>query len=68
MKLIKEYLCDGSTPCDEELLEGLDIVSKEDCIVRLKWFFPYSGWYDLTLKRGMTFEECKSKLPNFYGV
>lgn len=68
MKLIKEYLCDSSTPNDEEIKECIDIANTEDCIAILKWFFPYSGWYKLNVSKGMTFEECKGKLPKCYPV
>ena len=53
---------------DEEMRECLEIVSKEDCIIKLTWFVRYNGWHNLLIKDGMTFEECKSKLPKFYGV
>ena len=68
MKYIKEYLCDKETPSDEEIKECLDIVNKEDCIVKLTWFVRYNGWHNLLIKNGMTFEECKDKLPKIYGV
>lgn len=68
MKLVKEYLCDNRTPDNEEIKECIDIVNSEDCIVKLKWFFPYSGWYELKISKGMTFEECKNKLPKRYPV
>ena len=68
MKLIKEYLCDSTTPSDEEIMECLYIVNREDCIVKLKWFFPYNGWHWLYIKNGMTFEDCKGKLPKVYGI
>ena len=68
MKYVKEYLCDKETPSDEEIKECLDIVNKEDCIVKLTWFVRYNGWHKLLIKNGMTFEECKDKLPKFYGV
>lgn len=68
MKYVKEYLCDSRTPSDEELLECISIVEQENCIVRLIWFFPYHGWNKLYIKKGMTFEECKEKLPKVYGV
>ena len=29
MKYIKEYLCDGKTPSNKEIIECLDIVQKE---------------------------------------
>ena len=38
MKYIKEYLCDKRTPSDEEIRECLEIVNKEDCIVKLKFY------------------------------
>ena len=68
MKLIKDYLCDNKTPSDEEIKEGLEIVEKEDCVVQLKWFYPYNGWHSLYIQNGMTFEECKGKLPRVYAV
>ena len=68
MKYIKEYLCDKGTPSDEEIQECLEIVNKEDCIVKLTWFVRYNGWHNLLIKDEMTFEECKSKVPKFYGV
>ena len=45
MKLVKEYYCGQRTPTDEEIKESLEIVEKEDCIVKLKWFIPYNGWH-----------------------
>ena len=68
MKLVMEYKCDNRTPTDDEIREGIEIANANDCIVRLTWFFPYSGWHKLLIKKDMTFEECKEKLPNVYGV
>ena len=68
MKYIKEYLCDKRRPSGEEIRECLEIVNKEDCVVKLTWFVRYNGWHNLLIKNGMTFEECKDKIPKFYGV
>lgn len=68
MKLIKEYLCDNVTPSDEEIKECLEIVSHEDCVVKLLWLFPRNGWHKMYIKKGMTFEECRDKLPKRYCV
>ena len=68
MKYIKEYLCDKETPSDEEIRECLEIVNKEDCIVKLTWFYPYHGWHKLFIEKGMTFEKCKGKLQRGCGV
>lgn len=68
MKLVKEYLCDDSLPNEEEIKECMEIANEEDCIVRLRWFFTYSGWYELNIIKGMTFEECKDGLPKYYPV
>lgn len=65
MKLVIEYLCDNR-PNDEEIKESIEIVNAEDCIVRLTWFVPFSGWHTLKIKKGMTFEECKNKPPRCY--
>lgn len=68
MKLIKDYICDDIIPTDEEILECIDIVNKEEnCIIRLNWYF-YSSKYTLEINKGATFEECKSKLPKSYPV
>lgn len=68
MKLIKEYLCDHNTPSDEEIHNCIKIANVEKCIVKLNWFFPYNGWHYLYIKEGMTFDECKEKIPKTYGV
>lgn len=68
MKLVKEYLCDDGTPSDEEIRKVLEIVKKEDCIVKLRWFFPYSGRYELYITKDMSFEECMDALPKCYPV
>ncbi len=68
MKLIKEYLCDNRTPTDEEIKMGIETTNTEECIVKLVWFFPYNGWHQLLIHKGMTFNECKDKLPKVYGI
>lgn len=68
MKLIKNYKCDNTTPTNEEIREGMCIAQSEDCIVRLNWFFPYSGHYKLDITSGMTFEDCCDKLPKIYPI
>ena len=68
MKLIKEYLCDDRMPTDDEIWEALQIANKEDCLVKLRWFFPYSGRYELHITKDMSFEECKDTLPKCYPV
>ena len=68
MKLVKEYLCDNRTPSDAEIRECIEIAENENCTVKLKWFYPYNGWRRLYVEKGMSFEECKDKLPKVYGV
>lgn len=68
MKLVKEYLCDNRTPSDEEIKECLEISNKENCIIKLKWFFPYNGWHERYIEKDMTFEEIKDNLPKHYDV
>ena len=68
MKYIKEYLCDKRIPSDEEIRECLEIVQNENCVIKLTWFVRYNGWHNLLIKNDMTFEECKDKIPKFYGV
>ena len=68
MKLVKEYLCDDRTPTDAELQEALEIANQEDCLVKLRWFFPYNGWHEVYVSKDMTFKECKEALPKCYPV
>ena len=68
MKLVKEYLCDKRTPSDEEIREAIEVANNDNCIVKLRWFFPYNGWHELYVEKNMTFEQCKEKLPKRYGV
>lgn len=68
MKQIKMYLCDNRIPTDEEIMQCVEIANAEDCIVELRWNFPYSRWYKLNISKGMTFEECKNALPKSYPV
>ena len=68
MKYIKEYLCDDRVPSNEDVKECLEIVNNEDCVVKLTWFVPYNRWYNLIIKNGMTFEDCKNKIPKIYGL
>lgn len=67
MKLIKEYLCNGH-PSDDEIIESLEILAKEDCIIKLTWFIRYNGWHKIFIKKDMTLEECKDRLPKRYGL
>lgn len=67
MTLVKEYISDNLTgfgPSDEEIRECLDIVQKENCIIKLNWYVNY--WYTLIVKNGMTFDDCKNALPKVY--
>ena len=65
MKYIKEYLCDKRIPSDEEIRECLEIVSKEDCIIKLTWFVRYNGWHNLLIKDGMHLKNVRVKCQNF---
>ena len=68
MQRIKEFLCDGKSPTDDELKEAIQIAEQENCLAKLLWHYPYSGWHHLYIQKGMTFEECKDKLPKVYYV
>lgn len=67
MKIIKNYEC-KTQPTDEEINAGMNIATKEDCIVNLKWFHAYSGWYTIRIEKDTTFDECKLQIPKYYAV
>lgn len=68
MKLVRNYRTDGKTPTDDEINQCIEIANREDCIVHLEWFFPYSGRYKVDIIKGMTYETVKNKLPKYYPV
>lgn len=68
MKEIKQYMCDGTIPTNNEILECIDIAKKENCIIKLTWIFPHSGTYNLQICGDETLEEIESKLPKCYPV
>lgn len=68
MNLVEEYLCDNTTPSDEEIKDCIKIANYKGCIIKLRWYFPYNGWHEVYIKKNMTFEEVKDKLPKVYGV
>lgn len=65
---IENYQCDGTAPTKEEVRQCVEISTSSGCIVRLNWYFPYSGAYQLSVEPGMTYEECIEKLPKVYPV
>ena len=67
MKLIKEYECDYE-PTTEEIELGMKIAQVENCIVILKWFVGYSGWYKIRIEKDTIFEECIKQIPDCYPV
>ena len=68
MKLVQNYRADESTPTDDEINQCIEIANREDCIVHLEWFFPYSERYSVDIIKGMTYEVIKNKLPECYPV
>lgn len=68
MKLVQSYRADGRTPTDDEINQCIEIANREDCIVHLEWFYPYSGKYSVDINKGTTYETVKNKLPKCYSV
>lgn len=54
-------------PDDNELNEALKIVETEDCVVIIRWSV-FRSTYQLTVRRGMSFEDCKKQIPTVYGL
>lgn len=68
MKLVKTYVADSNVPSNAEIADCIDIATTEDCIVRLEWFFPYSGKHSADITYEMSLEEVKSKISKRYSV
>lgn len=67
MRPIKDYWCDN-TPTDDEIKAAINIASKDDCVVILRWFVEYNGDYRRVITKDNTFEEVKASLPRVYGM
>ena len=68
MKLVKTYVADSKIPSDEEIVECIEIASKEGCIVRLEWFIPYNGKHSVDITHNMYIDDIKSKVHRHYSV
>ena len=58
MQRIKQYKTSFVVPSDDEIREGIEIARHDNCIVRINFFLPYSGYYHLDIDPKSTFEEC----------
>lgn len=64
---LKTYICDH-TPKDEDILEAMDIVKRDRCIVMIKWNVAYSGSYHVIVAFDFTLESVKEQLPKLYPI
>ena len=65
---VKEFWTNG-TPNHEELVAASEMAMKEDCVVRLKWFVQYDGWYERYVFWNTNIEEMENDLKNIvYGL
>lgn len=62
----KVYLCEG--PTDEEILEALDIVKRDHCIIKLQWYVRHRGIYHAIVTFDSTLESVKAQIPKVYGI
>jgi hypothetical protein len=46
----------------------MNIANENDCIVNLKWYRNYSGWYNVRIEKDMPFEKCMKQIPHIYPV
>lgn len=63
---IKYFMCEN-TPNDKDICEAMDLVEKEDCVVVIKWIV-FKSTYLMTIRKGMTFDECRIQIPTVYGI
>lgn len=67
MREVRTFKCE-TTPTRDEILCGMSIATENDCIVKLYWYYPYSGSYTVDIEPNDTYEEVVLKLPAFYPV
>ena len=68
MRLIKEFLCDGSSPTNEEIDKCIRATKNENCVIFLHWIAVNSQMYSIIIREGTTFEECIEQIPKYYGL
>ncbi len=65
---IKYFYCDG-TPTEEELKEAFKLANDENCVVCLKWFVQYNGWFERYVHKDTNIEEMNNRLRHIvYGM
>ncbi len=62
MMRIKQYKTSFVVPSDDEILQGIKIAKCDQCIVRIHYFLPYSGYYHLDIDPQSTLEECQRRV------
>lgn len=55
-------------PSDDEIRESIEIARREECIVRIDYFVPYSGQYHLDIDPESTFDGCYACVHRSYPV
>lgn len=62
-----KYFWSEKSPTNEEIYESMKLVENEDCVVIVQWTaFRYP--YKMTVRKGMSFEQCKKQIPTIYGM
>jgi hypothetical protein len=65
---VKEYLTE-LTPTKKEIEQSIFICKNEHCVVHLRWFIQYSGWYDRYIREDDDPEKIYEILHNtIYGI
>ena len=62
MRRLKQYKTSFVVPSDDEIREGLEIAKQDNCVVRINYLIPYSGYYQLDIEPESTFEECYKRV------
>lgn len=62
MVRLKQYKTSFVVPSDDEIRSGIEIAREENCIVRITYFVPYSGYFHLDIDPESTFDECYTRV------
>lgn len=63
---LKIYLCDR--PHEDEIRQAMEISKRDNCIIELRWFVEYSGWYKALVEPGSTIQDVEKQIPKMYGI
>ena len=70
LKEVKEFFITpiGHIPSLDDCIDAINLAIKYDCLIKMRWYVPYSGKYEKIIKANDNEQEIYDSLPKVYGV